>query len=201
MAGNDHKLEIEDEAQRQTLIVLFVINGIMFFSELALGIYADSSALIADSLDMLADALVYGVGIYAVGRATAIKVRTATLSGTTQIVLGLTMLAEVGRRLIYGSEPVSLLMMSVGTVALVANLWCLFILAKHRHGEVHMRASWIFSSNDVIANIGVIVAGILVLLMGARWPDLAIGSIISAVVINGGIRILREAAEEQKQYT
>jgi Co/Zn/Cd efflux system component len=90
-----------------------------------------------------------------------------------------------------------MLMVSVGLAALVANVSCLVLIAKHRKGGVHMRASWIFSTNDVIANLGVIVSGGLVRLLGTRIPDLAIGAIISSIVVRGGIRILREARDER----
>ena len=198
MAGCESEVEIKDETQRKALVVLLLINAVMFIAELGLGIYAESTALIADSLDMLADATVYSVGLYAVGRATIVKIRAATISGISQLLLGFGMLAEVTRRLIIGSEPVSLFMMIVGAVALAANVWCLIIVAKHRHGEVHMRASFIFSSNDVIANLGVVSAGALVLWLGERWPDLVIGVVISLIVIVGGIHILREARQEKE---
>jgi len=97
---------------------------------------------------------------------------------------------EVVRRFIFGSEPESLLMMGVGLVALVANVGCLLLISKHRNGGAHMRASWIFSANDVLANLGVIVAGLLVMLTGSPYPDLAIGFAVGLLVLNGGRRIL-----------
>lgn len=115
---------------------------------------------------MLADATVYGIGLYAVGRATSIKLRAASISGIFQIVLALGVMAEIVRRLIWGSEPEALFMIGVSIVALIANVVCLALISKHRDGEVHMRASWIFSKNDVIANSGVILAGVHLPLSG-----------------------------------
>jgi Co/Zn/Cd efflux system component len=181
--------------ERRSLRALLGINAVMFVAEMAVGWWAESTALLADSLDMFADASVYGIALYAVARSTRLQANAATLSGFLQIALGLGVFVEVVRRLIYGSEPVSLLMMGFGVIALVANLICLAIIAKHRDGGVHMRASWIFSTNDVIANIGVVVSGALVLYLGSRLPDLVIGAIISGVVLRGGMRILGEAAE------
>ena len=63
----------------------------------------------------------------------------------------------------------------VGVIALIANVICLSLISKHREGEVHMRASWIFSKNDVIANVGLILSGWLVYETGVRWPDLIVG--------------------------
>lgn len=183
------------QLERQTLWVLLAINGVMFVGEGIAGWLAASTGLLADSLDMLADAMVYGLALYAVGRSLAMKRRAARLSGLLQIGLGLLILFEVVRRLVVGSEPISMMMIAVGAVALVANVACLLLIARHRHGEIHMRASWIFSTNDVIANLGVIVSGLLVLWSGSRLPDLLIGSAISALVVYGGVRILRESRE------
>lgn len=181
------------EIERKTLWVLLAINGVMFTVEAAAGWLGASTGLLADSLDMFADASVYGISLYAVGRHRLIQAKAATTSGLLQIALGIGVLVEVALRIVYGSEPASLVMIVVGSIALVANVSCLLIIAKHREGGVHMRASWIFSLNDVIANLGVIVSGGLVFYFGTRLPDLVIGTLISIVVIRGGIQILREA--------
>lgn len=191
--------EQAEKLERNTLIALLSINGLMFVAELILGWLAQSTGLIADSLDMLADALVYGISLYAVGKGVQLQVRAARISGILQILLGAGVLLEVFRRLLFGSEPHSLLIMGVGAAALIANLICLALISKHREGGVHMRASWIFSANDVIANLGVIVSGVLVAALDSRLPDLIIGSIISLVVIRSGWKILREARAAQNQ--
>jgi Co/Zn/Cd efflux system component len=189
--------EQADKLERKTLITLLSINGFMFVVEAVLGWYAQSTGLIADSLDMLADATVYGLSLYVVGKGIALQAKSATVSGVLQIVLGVGVLFEVVRRLAFGSEPQSALIVSVGLAALVANVICLLLISKHRDGGVHMRASWIFSTNDVIANLGVILSGVLVWLIGSRYPDLVIGTVISIIVIRGGIKILREANESK----
>ena len=179
--------------ERRTLCALLAINGAMFLAEAMIGWLAESTGLLADSLDMLADAMVYGAALYAVGSSTALKHRAAIFSGWIQITLGIGVIIEVMRRLVLGSEPISDLMILTGVAALVANVTCLILLAKHRSGEVHMRASWIFSTNDVIANAGVVLAGVLIMWSGSRIPDLVIGTIVSVVVIRGGRLILQEA--------
>jgi Co/Zn/Cd efflux system component len=172
------------------LKALLAINALMFVAELALGVIAESAGLIADSLDMFADAAVYGLAFYAVGRSKGLQLKAAHLSGFLQIALALGVLLEVVRRFIFGSEPESLLMMGVGLVALVANVGCLLLIARHRDGGAHMRASWIFSANDVLANLGVIVAGLLVMITGSPYPDLIIGFAVGLLVLNGGRQIL-----------
>ena len=194
--------ELEDaaELERTTLKILLAINGVMFLVEAVAGWWGESTGLLADSLDMLADAFVYGVALYAVGRSQRLQANAATASGVLQVALGIGVLVEVVRRFVFGSDPVSMLMIGVGTLALVANVSCLLLIAKHREGGVHMRASWIFSANDVIANLGVIVSGGLVMYFGNRLPDLIIGALISVVVLRGGVLILREAkAARQKK--
>ena len=200
MAGCGCEIEIQDKSERQVLIALLLINGIMFVAELIVGWWAQSTALIADALDMLADAMVYGVGLYAVGKSLLLKAHAARISGSLQVLLGLLVLVDIVRRLIVGSEPVSTLMMSMGFIALIANVTCLMLIAKHREGDVHMRASWIFSKNDVIANLGVILAGGLVAWTGSRLPDLVIGLLVALIVIRGGILILQDANATRTQH-
>lgn len=198
MSGCGCAIEIKDKEQRGVLIWLLAINGVMFIAEIIAGITGDSTALIADSLDMLADATVYAIGLYAVGRSLLVKVKAAHISGIFQIVLGLGVLFDIVRRTVTGSEPESLIMIVMGIAALIANTACLVLIYKHRQGEVHMRASWIFSKNDVVANLGVIGGGVLVNWFDSPWPDLFIGLTIAAIVIRGGIQIINEANTEKK---
>ena len=200
MSGCGCEIEIQDKSERRVLIALLLINGVMFVAELGVGWWAQSTALIADALDMLADAMVYGVGLYAVGKSLLVKVHAARISGSLQVLLGLLVLVDIVRRLIVGSEPVSILMMSMGVIALIANVTCLILIAKHREAEVHMRASWIFSKNDVIANLGVILAGGLVAWTGSRLPDLVIGLLVALLVIRGGMLILQDAKATRTQH-
>ncbi len=202
MSNCECKIEIKSKEESKVLIILLSINAVMFIAEFTLGWLGESTGLIADSLDMFADALVYGVGLYAVGKSLRIKANSAMLSGCLQMTLGTGVLLDIIRRTIMGSKPASVFMISFSLVALAANVICLMLLAKHRDGEVHMRATWIFTKNDVIANLGVITAGILVAYSSSAIPDLIIGCIISAIVIRGGIQIINEAkATRNEQLT
>ncbi len=183
----------KDAVERRTLVILLLINASMFIVEIIAGFLADSTGLIADSFDMLADALVYSISIFAVGKIASHKKRAARMSGWFQMLLAFFAIFEVIRRFIYGSEPESFFMVGISTLALAANLSCLWLISKHRHGEIHMKASWIFSTNDVLANIGVLTAGILVALTHSRFPDLIIGSLIAFVVFRGAFSILKIA--------
>lgn len=181
-----------DSAQEtRTLRVVLAINAVMFVGELLMAWFAQSAGLLADSLDMFADAAVYGLALYAVGRSAQIRTRTAHVAGWLQAALAIGALVEVARRFVWGSAPEPPLMMVVATVALVANVTCLWLVSRHRDGGTHMKASVIFSANDVIANAGVIVAGAVVAWTGSRYPDLVVGIVISAIVLLGARRILR----------
>ena len=180
-----------DETEARTLWILLAINASMFVVELVAGWLGQSTALLADSFDMLADASVYGVALYAVGRSAFLKRRAAHLTGILQVTLGLAALGEVVRRLVFGSVPEAPIMMGIALLALAANVTCLLLIARNRHYGIHMMAVFICSANDVIANVGVIVAGALVSWTGSNLPDLLIGTIIGVVVLIGGIRILR----------
>jgi len=182
-----------DFEERAALQKVFALNAIMFFVEIVMGLYAQSAGLVADSLDMFADAAVFALSLYAVGKSISLKKKAARISGYFQLTLALGTLFEVVRRLIYGSEPEGNIMMIIAAIALVANALSMWILQKHRNGEVHMQASWIFLTNDVIANVGVIVAGVLVMVTGSFIPDLAIGTIIASIVLWGSIRILKSS--------
>ncbi len=201
MSDCDCSVESESKEQSRVLWLLLAINATMFVAEIVAGIIAESTGLIADSLDMLADATVYAIGIYAVGRAASVKINAASISGIFQIILALGVAAEIVRRLIWGSEPEPLFMIGISIVALIANVVCLALISKHRDGEVHMRASWIFSKNDVIANSGVILAGVLVQVLHSRLPDLVIGTVIVLIVLRGGITIITDARYERKKAT
>lgn len=186
-----------DNLQRQTLRWLLAINALMFIAELVAGLLVASTALIADAMDMLADASVYLISLYAVGQRLRHKNRAATISGWLQIFLGLLVVLEVLRRLMTGSTPEPLQMLVVALIALGANLFCLRLIWQHRQGQMHMRASWIFTVNDVLANFAVILAAILVWWLDSRLPDLIVGALIALIVIRGGLQIIRETRQSE----
>ena len=181
-------------AERAVLRKLLAINAAMFAVELFAGWAADSMGLVADALDMLADAGVYGVALWVTGRGPLAKARAAATSGLLQLGLAGLAVVEVARRAwLQESNPSSLVMIAISLLALGANATCLWLLRKHRHGDVHMRASFIFSTTDVQANVGVIAAGLLVFFTGWGLFDLVIGLAICGLVVRGGLRILSEA--------
>lgn len=183
----------EDENQRILLWTVLAINFAFFLIEITTGLISKSIGLIADSLDMLADSFVYGISLFAVGGSIIRKKRIAKLAGYFQITLAIIGFIEVLRRFLDAeSLPDFSTMIVVSFFALIANSICLYILQKSKsQDEAHIKASMIFTSNDVIINVGVIIAGILVQWLDSNKPDLIIGTIVFALVIQGAIRILR----------
>ncbi len=115
------------------------------------------------------------------------------------MTLALIVALDVSRRAVFGSEPEPAYMVLIGLVALAANIACLALIARHRDGGVHMRASWIFSKNDVIANVGVVVSGGIVYASGSRWPDLFVGTAIAYIVFRGALAIIEDVRNERRQ--
>lgn len=183
----------ENNNQRKLLWTVLLINFAFFIIEMTTGVISKSMGLVADSLDMLADSFVYGISLLAVGGTLIKKKRIAKIAGIFQIILAVIGFAEVLRRFFGGEQlPNFKTMIIVSIFALIANGICLYILQKSKSkDEAHMKASMIFTSNDVIINLGVIIAGILVHWLSSNKPDLIIGTIVFVLVIQGAIRILK----------
>ena len=183
--------QLKANQQRKILWIVLFINFSFFLIEIISGLISNSMGLVADSLDMLADAFVYGISIYAIGGTTQRKKNIAKIAGYFQITLAIIGFIEVLRRFLGIDEvPNFQTMILVSLLALLANSSCLYLLIKSKSKEAHISASMIFTSNDVIINIGVIVAGILVLKFNSPLPDLIVGVIVFLLVIYGAKRIL-----------
>jgi Co/Zn/Cd efflux system component len=178
--------------QSKLLWIVLLINFAFFILEIIAGFISKSMGLVADSLDMLADALVYGLSLWAVGSTVIRKKKVAKLSGYFQLALALLGLLEVIRRFIsFEKVPDFQTMIIVSVLALIANSVCLYLLQKSKSQEAHMKATMIFTSNDIIINTGVIAAGVLVLLTQSKYPDLIMGAIVFLIVVRGAFRILK----------
>ena len=184
--------EILQSRQKRALWTVLVINLAFFAIEMITGFVSGSMGLVADSLDMLSDGIVYGLSLFAVGATVMRKKRVARFSGFFQIALALLGFVEVVERVFgAGGIPDYSVMIVVSCFALAANAACLYILQKTKSRDAHIRASIIFSSNDIFINAGVICAGIFVRVFGSRIPDLIVGSIVFVIVIIGAMRILK----------
>jgi len=181
------------DRHRRVLQVVLWINAAMFLAELAAGLIAHSTALVADSVDMLGDAIVYGFSLYVIGRGPAWQARGALLKGGIMAVFGAGVLVEVVAKLARGLTPEASIMWTVALAALVANGSVLALLSRHRGDDINMRSAWLCSRNDVIANAGVLVAALGVSLSGSAWPDVLIGLAIAALFVLSAVGVIRQA--------
>jgi cation diffusion facilitator family transporter len=187
--------EANTAAERRVLWIALALNAAMAVIGSLAGWWAQSTGLLADALDMLSDATAYAIGLAAIGRSARFKQRAAGVSGSLLLLLGVGVLVEVGRRAWFGSEPIGWPIVATALVSLAVNLTVLRLLRPFRTGEVHLRATWIFTRADVVANIGVVVSGLLILATGWRYPDLVVGAMIGLYVCKEALEILSEARE------
>lgn len=181
-------------SQSATLKAVLLINAVMFVAELAAGLLSGSTALLSDSLDNLGDALTYGLSLYAIARGARTKARVALFKGLLILGAALFVLAQVGYRAVYGGTPLFEAMGLVSLLALAANGTCLALLWKHRRTDVNMSSVWECSRNDIAGNLAVLVAAGAVWGTGTRWPDLAVGLLLSLWLLASSIRVLRSGS-------
>jgi Co/Zn/Cd efflux system component len=182
--------------QRRVLQVVLAINAAMFLVEFVAGLLAHSTALLADSVDMLGDAIVYGFSLYVVGREAVWQGRGALLKGAIMAAFGVGVLVEVALKIARGVVPTAGLMSAIGVVALAANASVLVFLWRHRSDDINMRSAWLCSRNDVIANAAVVLAAGGVALTGSAWPDIVVGLAIAALFGASAVEIIRKARRE-----
>jgi Co/Zn/Cd efflux system component len=179
--------------QRRVLYAVLWINAAMFLAESIGGLMAHSTALVADSVDMLGDAIVYGFSLYVIHRGTAWKARAALLKGIIMAAFGIGVLIQVAVKIIHGLTPTVEVMGVIGVLALTANLFCLVLLRRRRDDDINMRSAWVCSRNDVIGNAAVLAAAALVAVTRSAWPDILIGLLIAGVFGRSAVQIIREA--------
>jgi Co/Zn/Cd efflux system component len=184
------------ERQRGTLQIVLAINALMFFAILGAAYYANSSALLADSLDNLGDALTYALSLYAVSRGAAVKARVALFKGALILLAALTVIAQVTYRLFVPGVPVFEVMGIFSLAGLVANSICLFLLWRHRREDVNMSSVWECSRNDIASNIAVFVAAGAVWFTGSGWPDIVVAAGLSLLLIRSASRVIGSAIAE-----
>lgn len=188
------------DRQTTTLRLVLLLNAAMFVVELVFGMIAGSMALLADSLDMLGDALVYGFSLYVVARGPVWKARAAVAKAVVMGLFGAFVFAQLVYKLSYPQLPTFETMGAVGVLALVANGVCLALLWRHRSEDINMRSVWLCSRNDLMANVSVLLAAWAVWMMTSPWPDIAVGVLICAVFLRSAFLVTREARTELRLH-
>lgn len=179
--------------QRRVLLIVMIVNLMMFFLEFGAGVAARSSALMADSVDMLGDAIVYVLSLYALSRGPRWEAGAALAKGVLILALGGAILLEIADKIANGVPPSSPLMLMFGSLALVANLSCLALLWRFRKTNVNMSSTFECSRNDVASNIGVLIAAGVVAWTASPWPDIVVGGLIALLFLRSSATVLREA--------
>lgn len=190
------ELRGDASGQTRTLKIVFAINLFMFVVEVVWGWLAQSTALLADSLDMLGDAFVYAMSLYVVHQGLKAKARVSFLKGLIMFGLAAFIFGEAVWKYIEGSSPEPEIMGIVGVAALISNLLCLVLLFRHRKDDLNMQSTWLCSRNDIFANAGVLIAALLVHLFQSNIPDLAIGVVIATIILNSSWSVIRRAVQQ-----
>ena len=195
---NDKACEIEALHNRQSSVLKMVlgINAGMFAVELTAGLLAGSVSLVADSLDMLGDALVYGFSLYVVAGGAKMKAISALFKGSIMAAFGLFVLGQAIYMIIVPQVPAFEAIGAIGLLALAANSFCLVLLWRHRADDINMSSVWLCSRNDIVANVSVLLAAFGVWLSGSGWPDILVGLALSALFLRSALFVLRASVTE-----
>jgi cation diffusion facilitator family transporter len=184
------------ERHAKVLWIVLALNAAMFVVEGVSGWLAHSTSLLADSLDMLGDALVYGFSLFVLRRPPRWQARAAAVKGGFMLVFGAAVLAEAVHKMLVPTLPDAAPMGMVGALALAANLWCFMLLYRHRADGINMRSTWLCSRNDLVANVGVLAAAGATYALASRWPDIVVGCVIAALFLRSALGVLRDVARE-----
>ncbi|HEY7809986.1 MAG TPA: cation transporter [Allosphingosinicella sp.] len=184
---------------RRVLVVVMLLNLMMFVLEFGAGIIADSAALMADSVDMLGDGLVYGISLYALERSLKWRAGMALAKAAFILALGLGVIVEIVVKMLWGHPPASGLMLVFGAMALMANVSCVALLWPYRRHDVNLSSTFECSRNDVMANVGVLAAAFLVAATASPWPDIAIAAVIAFLFLRSALKVTRDALPQYRQ--
>lgn len=184
------------ERQRRVLKIVLAVNVVMFVTELGWGLRGHSTSLVADSVDMLGDAIVYGASLSVLARGVLWQARVALGKGLLMAAFGVGVLVEVATKLERGLVPGADVMGAVGLLALAANAACLALLWRHRADDLNMRSAFVCSLNDVAGNAGVLLASVGVGLLHSAWPDIAVGLLIAGMFGASAIGVIGKARRQ-----
>jgi cation diffusion facilitator family transporter len=181
------------ESHGRVLWIVLVINALMFLVESWAGLFAHSTSLLADALDMLGDALVYGFSLFVLARSARWQAGAALTKGAFMFIFGLGVLGEAIYKGFHPVMPGVEMMGFIGGIALAANLVCFLLLYRHRGDNLNMSSTWLCSRNDLIANVGVLLAAAGSYLLVSRWPDIVVGVVIASLFLGSALGILRQS--------
>ena len=195
----DPERAVDDPQYRRALWIVIILNVGFGMIELAAGFLAASQALKADALDFLGDGSITFIGLLALGWTASTRARVALAQGLFLAALGVSVIGAAIWRMFDMVQPEAGIMGWVGFVALLINLAAVFVLARFRkEGDAQARAIWLFSRNDALANVAVIVAAGLVYWLGSAWPDSIVAAAIAFLFLHSALEIIRHARSDMK---
>jgi cation diffusion facilitator family transporter len=195
----DTKRAERDPAYRRALWIVILLNLGFGLIEVIGGFLADSQALKADALDFIGDGTISLLGLIALGWIPRARARIALAQGLFLGALGLGVIGFAIWRAMNAVAPEAELMGGIGVVALIVNVSAALVLSRFRDGDANVRAIWLFSRNDAVANIAVIGAAALVAWTGKAWPDLAVAGVIAVLFLHSAWEIIRGARAELRE--
>ena len=195
----DTEKAVHDPAYRRALWIVVLLNLGFGLCEIVGGFIAGSQALKADALDFIGDGSITLVGLVALGWSAAARTRVAFTQGIFLAGLGVAVIAFAAWRALNAVAPVADVMGGIGVVALIVNIGAALVLSRFREGDANVRAVWLFSRNDALANVAVIVAAALVAWTGSAWPDLLVAGLIALLFIHSAYEIMRGARTERRE--
>jgi len=190
------ELDILRHRQKHVLQIALLINATMFIIEACAGVMARSTSLLADSLDMLGDSLVYGISLWVINKDQHWGAGVAFMKGLIMAAFGIAVLIEAIYKIVIPTLPSAPVIGIVGLLALAANTTCLFLLIGHRNDDINMRSIWLCSRNDIIANVAVLAAAGGVAISKSMWPDVTVGIGIALLFLSSAAQVLRPSLTE-----
>jgi Co/Zn/Cd efflux system component len=186
------------EKQKSTLLAVFFINLVMLFVIMAAALFGSSSALLADSLDNLGDALTYGLSLYVLSKSSKHKAMVALFKGGLIFLAACGVVGQIVFKLLSPSTPIFEIMGGFSIISLIANSICLFLLWRHRQDDVNMSSVWECSRNDIATNLSVFITAGAVWFTDSGWPDIVVACILSLLLLRSSLRVTLSAIKELK---
>ena len=195
---DDKVFEGMSDGYKRALLAVILINAVMFFVEITAGLKSGSQALLADALDFAGDSATYTISLLVIGASLRTRAMASLFKGGSLAFIAIIILASSLYRFLGDTVPAAETMGIVGFLALLANLTSLLILMRWRDGDSNVRSVWLCSRNDAIGNVGVIIAGIVVAITGAAWPDLVVAILLATLFLRSSVSIISQARAELK---
>ncbi|MEE9425734.1 MAG: cation transporter [Methylococcales bacterium] len=198
---NNCAIDALQKSQRGTLTIVLGVNAVMFLVIVVAALYSNSTALLADSLDNLGDAITYALSLYAVSRSNTVKAKVALFKGGLILIAACAIGAQIVYKILVPSIPVVEVMGAFSLIGLAANLLCLYLLWRHRNEDVNMSSVWECSKNDIASNLSVFLAAGAVWITGSGWPDILVAFGLVCLLTRSSIRVIKSAVMELRATT